>query len=221
MFIANPSVLCRFLRFLSTEAPSLRRNYPASSVLRASPPSQTARPVSRELPVDPHCDHRWTSRVAYSPLWLHAVANTPAGRMELVRSYDSIRFGLPRNRGGSAPASLFSGPAQRSLKLRPARSPGRLRDPLHQRLQQSRCLHCCSDCCRVERISSRAGIPPLWTIAFSRRTRFPRYQALCPLAGGKACCHQLYGRTDSFQLLVRIAFKMEQFCGWFCCTVSK
>ena|ERR1700730_2262093 len=55
-----------------------------------------------------------TSRVATGPLRLHAVANTPAGRMEFIRSYDSIRFGLPRN---------------------------------------------------------RAGIPPLWTTAFSRRTR--------------------------------------------------
>ena len=108
-----------------------------------------------------------TSRVAYGPLCLHAVANTPAGRMEFVRSYDSISFGLPRNRGGSAPASLFSGPAQRSLTLRPACSPSRLRDPLHQRLQQSRCLPCCSDCYRVERTSSRAGIPPLWTSAFT------------------------------------------------------
>jgi hypothetical protein len=45
-------------------------------------------------------------------------------------------------------------------------------DSLHQRLQQSRCLHCCSDCYRVERTSSRAGLPPLWTITFSRRTRF-------------------------------------------------
>ena len=40
-----------------------------------------------------------TSRVAYSPLCLHAVANTPAGRMELVRSNDSIRFGLPTKPG--------------------------------------------------------------------------------------------------------------------------
>jgi hypothetical protein len=47
------------LRPPSTEAPSRHRHYPASSVLRASPPSQTARPVSRELPVDPHRDHRW------------------------------------------------------------------------------------------------------------------------------------------------------------------
>src|SRR6266478_2008261 len=67
-----------------------------------------------------------TSRVAHDPLCLHAVANTPAGRMEFVRSYDSIRFGLPTNRGGSAPALSVSGPAQRSLTLRPARSPSRL-----------------------------------------------------------------------------------------------
>jgi hypothetical protein len=112
-----------------------------------------------------------TSRVAHGPLCLHAVANTPAGLMEFVRSYDSISFGLPRNRGGSAPALVFSRPAQRSLTLRPTRSLGRLRDPLHQRLQQLRCLHCCSDCYRVERTSSRAGLPPLWTTAFSRRTR--------------------------------------------------
>ncbi len=67
-----------------------------------------------------------TSRVASGPLCLHAVANTPAGRMEFVRSYDFIRFGLPRNRGGSAPALTVSRPAQRSLTLRPARSPSRL-----------------------------------------------------------------------------------------------
>ena len=57
--IANLPFRRRFLRPPSTEAPSLHRSYPASSVLRASPPSQTARPVSRELPVDPYCDHRW------------------------------------------------------------------------------------------------------------------------------------------------------------------
>src|ERR1700682_2689837 len=45
-----------------------------------------------------------------------------------------------------------------------AKSPS---DSLHQRLQQSRCLHCCSDCYRVERTSSRAGYsrcgPPPFT----------------------------------------------------------
>jgi hypothetical protein len=80
---------------------------------------------------------------------------------------------FPRTLGGSAPASLFSGPAQRSLTLQPARSPSRLSDPLHQRLQQFRCLHRCSDCYRVERTSSRAGIPPLWTSAFTAHQSCP------------------------------------------------
>jgi hypothetical protein len=41
-----------------------------------------------------------------------------------------------------------------------AKSPS---DSLHQRLQQFRCSPCRSDCYRVERTSSRAGILPLWT----------------------------------------------------------
>ena len=57
--IANLPFCRRFLRPPSTEAPSLPRSYPASAVLRASPPSQSARPFSRELPVDPYSDHRW------------------------------------------------------------------------------------------------------------------------------------------------------------------
>jgi hypothetical protein len=112
-----------------------------------------------------------TSRVAYGPLCLHAVANTPAGLMEFVRSYDSISFGLPRNRGGSAPALVFSRPAQRLLTLRPACLPSRRCDLLHRRLQQLRCLRRCFDCYRVERTSSRAGLTPAVDHHLSRRTR--------------------------------------------------
>ena len=66
------------------------------------------------------------SRVTSGPLCLHAVATTPAGLLEFVRSYNSISFGLPTTRNGSAPALRFSRLAQRSLTLRPARSPSRL-----------------------------------------------------------------------------------------------
>jgi len=96
-------------------------------------------------------DHRWDfSCCVWSPFACMPSPIPRQDRWKLVRSYDSINFGLPRNRGGSAPASTFSRPAQRSLALRPACSPSRLCDLLHQRLQQSRCLHCCSDCYRVE-----------------------------------------------------------------------
>jgi len=66
------------------------------------------------------------SRVASGLLCVHAVAITPAGSMELVRSSISIASGLPRVTVRSAPAIVFSGPAQRSLTLRPARSRSRL-----------------------------------------------------------------------------------------------
>jgi hypothetical protein len=169
--IANLPFYRRFLRPPSTEAPSLHRNYPASSVLRASPPSQSARPVSHELPVDPHRDHRWDFPCC---VWstVRTCRRQYPGRSDGL--YSLIRFHPLRpspksGRVGSCvnvfeACSAFTHVTACTL----AKSPS---DPLHQRLQQSRCLHCCSDCYRVERTSSRAGIPPLWTTAFSRRTR--------------------------------------------------
>ena len=56
--VVNPHVLRCFLRPSLTEVPSLHRHYSASSVLRTSPPPRTARPVSRELPVDPYNEVR-------------------------------------------------------------------------------------------------------------------------------------------------------------------
>jgi len=57
------------------------------------------------------------SRVAATPLCLHAVATTPAGLMELIRSYCSIRVGHPELTDRMAPALHVSGPAQRSLHV--------------------------------------------------------------------------------------------------------
>jgi hypothetical protein len=65
------------------------------------------------------------SRVASGLLCVHAIAITPAGWMELVRSFLSIPSGLPCVKVRSAPATGFSGPAQRSLTLWPARSRSR------------------------------------------------------------------------------------------------
>jgi hypothetical protein len=84
------------------------------------------------------------------------------GRSEGVKSliYYSLVIGLPQVMGGSAPALPVSGPAQRSLALQPTDSPGRLCDLLHRRLRRLCCLHRRSDCYRVERSSSRAGLSP-------------------------------------------------------------
>ena len=169
--IANLSSHRRFLPPPSTEAPSLHRHYPASSVLRASPPSQTARPVSRELPVDPHRDHRWDFPCCVwstLPTCRRQYPGRSDGICSLVR-FHPLRPSHEPGRVGSCivgfgACSAFTHVTACTL----AKSPS---DSLHQRLQQSRCLHYCSDCYRVERTSSRAGIPPLWTTAFSRRTR--------------------------------------------------
>src|ERR1700693_1821985 len=79
--------ICLFWTY--TEAPSLRRNYPASSVLRASPPSQSARPVSHELPVDPNRNHRWDFPCC---VWstLHACRRQYPGRSDGI--YSLVRF---------------------------------------------------------------------------------------------------------------------------------
>ena len=63
--------------------------------------------------------------VASGLLCVHAIAIIPAGSMELVRSSVSIDCGLPCEKVRSAPAIVFSGPAQRSLMLWPARSRSR------------------------------------------------------------------------------------------------
>src|SRR5215470_18343856 len=73
----------------------------------------------------------------------------------------------------SAPAITFSGPAQRSLTLRPARSPSHQRDPLHRKLRQLGYPRRRFDCYRVERTSSRVGVAPTEVQRLSRRTVTP------------------------------------------------
>jgi hypothetical protein len=123
----------------------------------------------------PPADHRWGFPCCvWSPSCLHAVAITPAGPMGAIRSYPPIDIGLPRISGGSAPALPVSGPAQRLITLRPVRSPSRLRDPLHRRLQRLRHLPRCFDCYRVERTSSLTGFAPAVDQRLSRRTEILR-----------------------------------------------
>ena len=149
------------MRSSLTEAPSLHRHYPASLVLRASPPPHTRPGLS--LASCQLIDTAITaaaSPVASGLLCLHAIAITPAGSMELVRSSLSIDCGLPCVKARSAPATIFPGPAQRLLTLWPARSRSRHATLSIEKLRQLRCLRCRFDCYRVERTSSRTGVSP-------------------------------------------------------------
>jgi hypothetical protein len=88
------------LRSPSTEAPFLHRRYPASRVLRASPPPQAAQPDSHESPVDPSTITAGASRVASGPRCLHAVATTPAGPMNLFARAVSSASAFPEIQAG-------------------------------------------------------------------------------------------------------------------------
>src|SRR5664279_4874952 len=100
----------------STKAPSLHRNYPASSVPWAYPTSHTARPIPRGVPVRGH-----TPRPLGDPvlrlvfLGIHAVVFTPAEVLTPQRSPvtglgSEGLSSLPRISGGSASAVIFSRP---------------------------------------------------------------------------------------------------------------
>src|SRR6202007_3058249 len=62
--LPNLQVPHHVLRLSRTEAPSLPRHYPASAVLRASPPPPCARPVPHGRPVDHPWSRPGASRVA-------------------------------------------------------------------------------------------------------------------------------------------------------------
>ena len=121
-------------------------------------------------PVGPACPSRasgWRSRAATAwgftccagfSVCRHAVATTPVGppgscRFTGVSLILPSGCGLPRYVGGSAPTSCLSGPARRSLALRPASSPNRQGGPFSRRLRRFRYLHRRSDSFRLERLS--------------------------------------------------------------------
>ena len=165
-----PHVLRRFLPPSLTEAPSLRRSYPASSVVRTSPPPHTARPVSRELPVDPERDHRggfpgcvWSPM----PTCHRHYPGRSEGAGPLVYLH-RLRPSLGNSQVGSC--NCFFGACSAFTHVMActlAQSPS---DPFHRKLRQLRCLHCRFDCYRVERTSSRAGVAPAAVQHLSRRT---------------------------------------------------
>jgi len=171
--IVNPHVLRCFLRPSLTEVPSLRRSYPASSVLRASPPPHTARPVSRELPVDPTAIAIWGFPCCvWSPVpTCHRhYPGRFSGACSLVPPHGQ-RPSLCNSQVGSC--NCFFGACSAFTHVMACTLAESLNDPLHRKLRQLRCLRCRFDCYRVERTSSRAGVAPAEVQRLSRRTVTP------------------------------------------------
>ena len=104
---ANLRTVGLFQEHARSQAPSLHRHYPASSVLRACPPPHTAEPAPHGVLIESH---------DFSPLGLpvfrsisssrHADAITPTEPLGAVAISPS-GIGLPLNSGGSASAIVL------------------------------------------------------------------------------------------------------------------
>ena len=169
---ANLRTVGLFQKHARSQAPFLHRHYPASSVVRACPPPQTARPAPHGVPVESH---------DLSPLGLpvfrrssssmHAGATTPAESLDAV-AISPNDDGLPYKRDRSASAISFSRPAQRSLTFRPAWSLSHLKVTRYTRvLQRIRYLLRRSGCFRPSDRLAGWDSHPLKIADFSRHTR--------------------------------------------------
>src|SRR5712664_2144597 len=106
---AIPEPVVEFIGCPITEAPSLHRRYPASAVLRTSPPPQGARPVPRGHPVGHRWPHLGASRVAYAFL-VYMLSPLPR---RSGWAYSSLYFAQPYQ------------PSPKGLSGRPAHHPFR------------------------------------------------------------------------------------------------
>src|SRR5262249_2985281 len=100
------------------------------------------------------------SRIASGLLCLHAVAITPAGWMEPIRSYSfHPHRPSPISRWVGSCIDRFEACSAFTLvtACTLAESPS---DPFHRKLRPLLCLCRRLDCYRVERTSSRAGVAP-------------------------------------------------------------
>ena len=112
---------CPFGHRSSPEAPSLCRHYPASSVLQASPPPCRPDLGPRGLSVGAcHATRTGLPVLRPFPSSMRAAATTPAEPVGACVARFPTDGSLPRFHGGSASALRVSGPARRSLVLRPA-----------------------------------------------------------------------------------------------------
>jgi hypothetical protein len=111
-----------------SEVPSLRRHYPASTVVWTSPTPQRAQPVPHGGPVGSRTHPLGSPVLRPLSLCRHAVTITPVGSQPgWSRSPVSCDGGLPHPFAGSAPTLPVSRPARCSLTLRPACSRNRLK----------------------------------------------------------------------------------------------
>jgi hypothetical protein len=119
--------------------------------LRVTRPHRSGLPVFRWIPVSRHA-------IVVTPVArrVGSLVGQPLPAVSLLAS----GCGLPRLVAGSAPPSVVSRPARRSLALRPACSPRGQAARFSRRLRRLRYLHRRSDSYWLERPNCQAGISP-------------------------------------------------------------
>jgi hypothetical protein len=150
--------------------PSLHRHYPASSVVRASPPPPSARPVPHGPPVGTLHHAKGLPVLACVSL-VHMPSPLP-------RRSDWVLVSLASPAVSAFPAWVSGSAAHRPFRgLLSVHSRYGLHtrwitqgDPLHQRLQPLRYLHDCSDCFRLERKLPGGTLTHRKDAALARRT---------------------------------------------------
>jgi len=101
---------------------------------------------------------------AASPIFHTCDHHYPGRTTDCVSLAFACDCGLTRHSGGATCASTFSRPARCSFTLRPACSPGSLKNPPYRRLQPLRWLHHCPSCYRPQR-KLPGGIRTRWKTA--------------------------------------------------------
>jgi len=151
--LPNLQVLHYVLRSSWTEAPSLRRRYPASAVLRASPSPHGARPIPHGRSVDHSLTTPWGFPCCVRFPCVHAAATTPVQRLDVF-------FARPFQPYQPSPIGLSGRPAHRPFRgllgvhSRCGLHTRAVTNSWHafRRLQPFRYLHSCSGCFRLERL---------------------------------------------------------------------
>jgi hypothetical protein len=122
--------------FPCTEAPLLHRHYPASALVRASPPPATAQPVPRGLLVGNLRSRRGGLPVLTQNSSAYMPSPLPRRTRAVLASLASRSMpAFPSLQLGRRSPLVFSRLARCSFVLRPVRSLISFRDLCHQRLQ--------------------------------------------------------------------------------------
>ena len=117
---------CLLHKHIRSQAPFLRRRYPASQVLRACPPPHTARPVPRGLPVGAFPPPLGLPVLRRSSLYT-CRRHYPGGTVGCARCFlFPTAAAFPDHQAGRLPHYLFRGLLSVHCTLRPAHSPSRL-----------------------------------------------------------------------------------------------